>query len=60
MFKHRVEWCITMAMAIVIGCFTRTFFLRGSQLPYCISMAKDSHLRDYLEVYSLRSDQVFL
>ena len=49
-----------MAMAIVIGCFTRTFFLREIQLPQCLSMAKDSQLRDYLEVYSLSSDQVFL
>ena len=48
-----------MTMAIVIGCFIGTFFLRESQLP-CLSMAKDSHLRDYLEVYSLSYDQVFL
>ena len=51
-----------MAMAIVIGYFTRTFFLRESQLPQCLSMAKDSQLRDCLEVYSnsLSSGQVFL
>ena len=27
---------------------------------FYLSMAKDSHLSDYLEVYSLSSDQVFL
>ena len=27
MFKHWMEIVHTMAMAIVIGCFTRTFFL---------------------------------
>ena len=47
-------------MAVVTGCFTGTFFLRESQLPYCLAMAKKSDLRDYLEDHSLSSGQVFL
>ena len=38
-------------MAIFIGCFTRTFFLCESQILYCLAKAKDSHLRNYLEVH---------
>ena len=38
--------------------FHQNVFLRESQLPSCLSMAKDSQLRDYVEVYSLTSDQV--
>ena len=49
MFKHRIEivHILAMAMAIVIGCFTRTFFYIESQLPKCLSTAEDLQLRYY-------------
>ena len=40
-------------MAILIGWFTSTFFLCESQILYCVAKAKDSHLRNDLEVNSL-------
>ena len=59
MFKHCMEIVHNHGNGYR-DCFTRMFFLRESQLPLCLSMVKDSQLRDYLEVYSLSSDQVFL
>ena len=59
MFKHRME--IVHNHDNGYGdCFTGTFFLTEIQYPKRLSMAKDWHLRDYLEVCSLSSDQVFL
>ena len=56
MFKHSMEIVHNPDNGYLIGCFvTRTF----SSERY-LAMAKDSHLRNYLEVPSLSSDQVFL
>ena len=55
MFKHCMEIVHNHGNGYVIDCFTRTF-----SLDFHNVMAKDSQLRDYLEVYSMSSDQVFL
>ena len=50
-----------MTMAILIGCFTRMFSSEGVNFhDVCLAMAMDLHLRNYLEVHSLSSNQGFL
>ena len=53
-----------MAMAIVIGCFPGLFyqnvFLQTESTSIMSFNGKGFTIKDYLEVYSLSSDQVFL
>ena len=60
MFKHRMEIVHNHGNGYRDWLLYQNVFLRESQLPSCLLMAKDSQLRDYLEVYSLSSDHVFL
>ena len=60
MFKHCMEIVHNHGNGYHDWLFYQNVFRRESQLPQCLSMAKDSQLRDYLEVYSLSFAQVFL
>ena len=45
------NFVISVTMAILIGCFTRTFFRESNSI--LLAKANDSHLRNHLEVHSL-------
>ena len=52
MFNHRMEIVNNHGNGYRDWLFYQNIFLRECQLPQWLSMAKDSQLRDYLEVYS--------
>ena len=60
MFKHWMEIVHNHDNSYRDWLFYWNVFLRESQLPQYVSMAKNSHLRNYVEVHSLSSDQVSL
>ena len=60
MLKHWMETVHNHDNGYHDWLFYQNVFPQRSQLPQCLSMAKDSHLRDYFAVYSLNSEQVFL
>ena len=51
--RKQQNFVVSVAMSTLIGCFTKTFFpLREtSGYLYCLAKAKDSHLRNYVEVH---------
>ena len=61
MFKHRMEIVHNYGNGYRDWLFYQNVFpQRESTSIMSFNMAKDSQSRDYLEVYSLSSDQVFL
>ena len=51
--RKQQKFVISVTVAVFIGCFIIKFLLCKSQILYFLVKAKDSHLRNYLEVHSL-------
>ena len=60
MFKHRMEIVHNCGNGYRDWLIYQNVFPQRESTSIMSSMAKDSQLRDYFEVYSLSSDQVFL